>query len=114
MKFIDLPNPNRLAKEPDKINVIVSSGDFKEQGFKIKRIELRLYLEKHDKNLGPYSLITSLVETDQGSIEMIYDEGYRGSDSLERSAAFLINSLGISGLILRSVIALKELLEKRR
>lgn len=112
MKIVDLPNPNRINKEPDKKFVLVSSGDFQEQGFRIKRIELRLYEEKYDKEFGPYSLITTLVETDHGSIEMIYDEGYRGADYLDKSAFFLINSLGIAGLVLRAVIALKEKLKK--
>ena len=39
---------------------------------------------------------------------MIYDEGFRGDDSLSRAKEFLISNLGISGLILRSVIALRE------
>jgi len=39
---------------------------------------------------------------------MIYDEGFRGVDSLSRASSFLISNLGISGLILRSVIVLRE------
>jgi hypothetical protein len=39
---------------------------------------------------------------------MIYDEGFRGEDSLLRASKFLISNLGISGLILRSVISLRE------
>jgi len=53
-----------------------------------------------------YSLITSLVETDKGSVEMIYDEGFRGNNALEKSCKFLTENLGISGLILRSLIFL--------
>ena len=53
-----------------------------------------------------YSLITSLIETDKGSVEMIYDEGYRGNDALETSNKFLTENLGVSGLILRSLIFL--------
>ena len=30
------------------------------------------------RKLGVFSLITSFVETDVGSVEMIYDEGFRG------------------------------------
>ena len=77
-----------------------------EKGYKIKNIELRLYIEKNDKKLGQYSLITSLVETDKGSVEMVYDEGYRGNDALETSSKFLSENLGVSGLILRSLIFL--------
>jgi len=47
-----------------------------------------------------------LVETDKGSVEMIYDEGFRGNQALETSSKFLIENLGISSLILRSLIFL--------
>jgi hypothetical protein len=39
---------------------------------------------------------------------MIYDEGFRGNDALETSSKFLTESLGISSLILRSLIFLDE------
>ena len=97
-----------MQKPPDQITEILSDGKFIEQGFSVNRIELRLYTEKHDDKLGPYSLITSFVQTDQGSIEMIYDEGFRGENSLERAKKFLIENLGISGLVLRSIITLKN------
>jgi hypothetical protein len=37
---------------------------------------------------------------------MVYDEGFRGNNTLERSSKFLTDNLGISGLILRSLIFL--------
>ena len=106
MKFVDIPNPKRIDRIPDKISQILSDGTTIEKGYKIKNIQLRLYTEKNDKKLGPYSLITSLVETDKGSVEMVYDEGFRGNNALERSTKFLIDNLGVSGLILRSLIFL--------
>ena len=106
MKYIDIADSNRVDRSPDKIIQILSDGTTVEKGYKIKNIELRLYTEKNDKKLGPYSLITSFVETDRGSVEMIYDEGFRGNNSLETSSKFLIENLGISGLILRSLIFL--------
>ena len=106
MKYIDIPDSNRVNRSPDKIIQVLSDGTSVEMGYKIKNIELRLYTEKNDKKLGPYSLITSFVETDKGSVEMIYDEGFRGNNSLETSSKFLIENLGISGLILRSLIFL--------
>ncbi|MBM3905099.1 MAG: hypothetical protein FJ354_00230 [Thaumarchaeota archaeon] len=108
MKIIDMTNPNRVNRDPDDVVVLVDSGNFKEQGFMIKKISLRLFVEKNDTNLGDYSLITSLVETDQGDVEMIYDEGYRGENTLNRAANFLMNNLGLSSIILRSVIALQS------
>ena len=123
------PKPQEIAKEAgvgvDKVELALSVadtvsleqpvgedgaqlGDFIQDEFKISQIELRHYREKVDEKLGTYSLITSFVQTDKGTIEMIYDEGFRGTDSLSRSASFLINNLGISALILRSVISLRE------
>jgi len=106
MRYIDLPNPKRVDRNPDKIIELLSNGSITEKDYLIKNIQLRLYIEKYDKKLGKYSLITSFIETDKGSVEMIYDEGYRGSDALETSSKFLTENLGISSLILRSLIFL--------
>jgi len=106
MRYIDIPNPKRVDRNPDKIIELLSNGSITENGYVIKNIQLRLYIEKYDKKLGQYSLITSLIETDKGSVEMIYDEGYRGNDALETSSKFLTENLGISSLILRSLIFL--------
>jgi hypothetical protein len=114
MNIIDLHNPQRINRKPDGVEVLFSSGNFVEQGFSVHKVELRLYLEKIDAKLGPYSLITSFVETDKGSVEMIYDEGFRGEDSLNRTVQFLISNLGISGLILRSIITLRDRIEKQK
>ena len=113
MKIIDLLNPERINRLPDKSTILFSEKNYSEHGFKIKKVELRLFIEKIDEKLGPYSLITSFVDTDKGSIEMIYEEGYHGMNSLERSKDFLISSLGISGLILRSLIALESALKNK-
>ena len=106
MKYVDISNPKRIDRIPDKISQILSDGTTTEKGYKIKNIQLRLYTEKNDNKQGLYSLITSLVETDMGSVEMVYDEGFRGNNALERSSIFLTDNLGISGLILRSLIFL--------
>ena len=106
MMYIDIADSNRVNRSPDKIIQVLSDGTAVEKGYKIKNIQLRLYTEKNDKKLGLYSLITSLVETDKGSVEMIYDEGFHGNNALEKSCKFLTESLGISGLILRSLIFL--------
>ena len=106
MKYNDIADSERVNRSPDKITQVISDGTTVEKGYKIKNIQLRLYTEKNDEKLGPYSLITSLVETDKGSVEMIYDEGFRGDDALETSSKFLTENLGISSLILRSLIFL--------
>ena len=108
MDIIDMHNPDRIKRCPDSVNILLSTGTFIQDEFSISKVELRLYNEQTDEKLGVYSLITSFVETDKGSVEMIYDEGFRGTDSLSRSSLFLINNLGISALVLRSVISLRE------
>ncbi len=112
MKIIDVIDPNRLQNGPNKTIVLMSSGNFMERGYQIKKIDLNLYLQTKDQKLGPYSLLTVYVETDKGSIEMTYDEGYRGQNALEEAAAFLTSHLGMSGLILRSIIQLEGALQQ--
>ena len=112
MKFVDVPDSKRIEKEPDNRNVIFSDGKITQDDVEIKQIELLQYKIKTDENLGEYSVITALVDTDQGQIEILYDEGYRGDDALNESANMLIQNLGLSGLILRSLISLKNKLGK--
>ena len=107
MDIVDLHDPQRVNKTPDDIKVLFSSGNFIQDEFKISHVELRYYSERTDEKLGNYSLITSFVKTDKGTVEMIYDEGFRGVNSLNRTADFLTSNLGISGLILRSIISLR-------
>lgn len=107
-KVIDVVDPHRMGKVPDKTIILMSNGKFLEQDHIVKSVILNLYLQKKDEKLGPYSLITALVETDKGLIEMTYDEGYRGENAIEEAAAFLTSHLGISGLILRSIIQLDQ------
>lgn len=111
MKVIDVINPTRINRDPDKTIVLVSSGSFMEQGYMVKRVNLNLYVQRRDAKLGFYSLLTAFIETDKGSIEMRYDEGYRGENALEEAASFLTSHLGISGLILRSIIQLEHSLK---
>ena len=108
MDIVDLHDPAGVDRSPDAVDVLLSSGNFLQDEFTITKVELRLYTERTDEILGDFSLITSFVETDLGSVEMIYDEGFRGENPLLRATEFLKSNLGISGLILRSVITLRE------
>jgi len=108
MNIVDLYDPLRVDKIPDDVEILLSSGNFTQDNFIISKVELRLYTERTDEKLGDFSLITSFVETDQGSVEMIYDEGFRGENPLLRASEFLTSNLGISGLVLRSIITLRE------
>ena len=112
MKFIAIPDSQRIEREPDNRNMIFADGKIMQDGVEIKQIELLEYKIKKDETLGEYSIITALVDTDQGQIEILYDEGYRGNDALTESTNLLIQNLGLSGLILRSLISLKNKLGK--
>ena len=111
MKIIDVSNSLRVNRLPDNSVTLLSQGNYSEHGFVIKKVEIRLYLEKTDEKLGPFSLITSFVETDKGTIEMTYEEGHIGLNPLEKAKDFLVLNLGISGIILRSIISLKSSLK---
>jgi len=112
MRFVDVPDSQRINRKPDNNIVILADGKIMQESVEIKKIELLEYKIKNDENLGQYSIITALVDTNQGMIEILYDEGYRGDDALNESANMLIQNLGLSGLILRSLISLKNQLEK--
>ena len=112
MKFVDVPDSKRIEREPDSRNVIFSDGKITQDDIEIQKIELLQYKIKNDEELGVYSIITALVDTDHGIIEILYDEGYRGDNALNESVNMLIQNLGLSGLILRSIISLKNQLEK--
>jgi hypothetical protein len=108
MNIVDLHDPKRVDRTPDAVEILLSSGNFIQDDFIIFKVELRLYTERTDEKLGAYSLITSFVETNQGSVEMIYDEGFLGESSLQRATQFITSNLGLSGLILRSIITIRE------
>jgi len=111
-KVVEVTDPERINRVPDKTITLMSGGNFLEQGHIVKSVSLNLYIQRKDEKLGPFSLITVLVETDKGLVEMTYDEGYRGINAIEEAATFLTSHLGISGLILRSVMQLDQSLNK--
>ena len=112
MKIIDVARPERVNRLPDK-SVKLFSGNYSDQGFTIKLVELRQYEEKSDQKSDSYSLITSFVETDKGSVEITYSEGAVGKNSLDEARELLVSHLGLSGLILRSIITLEASLNKQ-
>lgn len=111
-KVIEVADSERIGRVPDKTIVLMSGGKFLERGHIVQNVALNLYIQGKDAQLGPYSLITALVETDKGMIEMTYDEGYRGENAIEEATAFLTSHLGISALILRSIIQLDQSMNK--
>ena len=112
MKFIDIPDSKRIECDPDNRTVIFTNGKIQQDNVEISQIELLQYKIKTDEKLGQYSIITALVNTNHGQIDILYDEGYRGNNALNESTNMLIQNLGLSGLILRSLISLKNKLGK--
>ncbi len=108
MKFVDIPDSSRITGDPDNRTTIISDGKIQQDGVEINKIELLEYKIKFEEKLGNYSIITALIQTDLGEIEILYDEGYRGTNALQDSANMLTQNLGLSGLILRSLISLKN------
>ena len=106
MQIIDVPDPQRVSGEPDDRKILLRLGNFIQDEFLVRHVELRLYKAK---TRNEDSLITSFVDTDKGSIEMLY-QTLHNDQSLEHVAEFLISQLGISALIVRSVIAIRPML----
>lgn len=112
VKVVEVADSERIGRAPDKTVVLLTGGKFLERGHVVQNVTLNLYIQRKDAKLGPYSLITALVETDKGIIEMTYDEGYRGENAIEEATAFLTSHIGISALILRSIIQLDQSMNK--
>ena len=101
-------DPGRTSKPPNRSKVLLEKGSQKNQGFVIQKIEMRQYVERRDEKLGDYSLLTVVVETDRGAVEMKYDEGFRGSDALDSAVAMLTQYVGLASLINRALIELQR------
>ena len=107
MKTSDV-EPGRIARPPDRTKTLLAGGAQKNQGFVINKIQMRQYIERKDEHIGDYSLLTVVVETDRGSVEMKYDEGFRGPDALESALAMLTQYVGLASLINRALIELQR------
>ena len=98
----------RISRPPEKAKVLLAGGAQKNQGFVINKVEMRQYVERKDDQLGDYSLLTVVVETDRGTAEMKYDEGFRGQDALESAVTMLTQYFGLASLINRALIELQR------
>jgi hypothetical protein len=105
MKTSDV-EPGRIARPPDRTKTLLAGGAQKNQGFVINKIQMWQYIERKDEHTGDYSLLIVVVETDRGSVEMKYDEGFRGPDALESAVAMLTQYVGLAPLINRALIEL--------
>ena len=71
LKYIDIPNPKRLEREPDKIISILTNGNTIENGYEIRNIFLRLYIEKIDKEFKLYLDINQISLFDASTEERL-------------------------------------------
>lgn len=108
MRFITDVDPTRICRQADNSRILLSKGSQQNQGFKICTVEIRQYIERKDQRLGDYSLITVVVETDKGAVEMKYDEGFRGPDALDSVVVMLTKYVGLASLINRALIELQH------
>lgn len=99
--------PGRITGPPAKSVQLLHSA-MKMEGVLITKMEMRQYVEHTDEHLGDYSLLTVVVETDRGAVEMKYDEGFRGPDALESAAKLLLQYAGLAALINRALIELSQ------
>ena len=106
-RIIDVPSPERIDRIPDTDYLILDS-TITQDGVDIYKISLNHYLISTDEKLGPYSVITAVLDSSIGQIEILYDEGYRGSDALNETVTLLVQNLGLGGLITRSIVSLRE------
>lgn len=106
MHFLDVIDRSRIDKIPDKTMRLLSSAKYRELGHTVLHVELRLYYEKTKD--GPYSIITIFVDTNQGTIEQILNEGYLGPHAIEEEMAYITSHLVISELILNSIKKLDD------
>jgi hypothetical protein len=108
MRKVTDVDPIRIKQSPDKSIVLLTNGNVKDQGSIVEHIEIRQYIEKSDPVLGNYSLLTVIVKTNHGIIEMKYDEGFRGNDAFESAVAMLTHHVGFGSLINRALIELQS------
>src|ERR671930_1314330 len=107
-KISDIDSSRIIMRNPDKSFLLLTNGRRESQGFIIEHIELRQYIENVDPFLGSYSLLTVLIKTDKGEVEMKYDEGFRNNDAIELAATSLTQYVGIASLINRALIELQR------
>lgn len=115
--------PGRIAgRRPDGVFHVMRAGrgaGVRARGLTVTAVRLCEYVERpagaagEPGGRGPYSLITAVVETDAGTAELEYDEGYRGADALGEAGRFLVGHLGASALVERAAIAIASRGDRR-
>lgn len=115
IRVSDVPAGRIGGRRPDAVFEVAGAGGrhgrmpaAHVRGRAVMSVRLCEYVENDGGERGPYSLITAVVETDAGTAEMLYDEGYRGRSALADAGRFLVMHLGASALVERSVAAIES------
>ena len=60
MKIIDIAEPNRINRKPDQTITLIHDGTSIQDGFQIKTVEMRSYIQNTNEKLGHYTIISEL------------------------------------------------------
>ncbi len=103
--IMDVETKNLLQQPPNNSKIILRNVMYDNKHF-IKKLELLIYITNNHKLMGDYSILVSIIETNNGTVIMKYDEGYRGKDAFDNAIEMLTQYSGLSSLINRSLIEL--------
>jgi hypothetical protein len=105
---MDVEINNLLQRSPKNYKIILRNVMYDNKHF-IKKLELLIYITNNHKTLGDYSILVSIIETNNGTVIMKYDEGYRGKDVFDNSIKMLTQYSGLSSFINRALIELDNI-----
>ena len=104
---IDSEISQLLTQTPTKSTIILSNVKYDNQYF-IKKLELILYVTNKNSTIEEYSILLIRLETNNTTIIMKYDEGYRGRNVFDDTIELLTKYNGLSSLINRALIEINE------
>ncbi|MGE0242491.1 MAG: hypothetical protein AB7P56_01040 [Nitrososphaeraceae archaeon] len=100
---------SNLLKQTPKESLIILSNVLYDNLYFIKKVELLLYVTNKGSMIEEYSILLIRLETNDGTVIMKYDEGYRGSNVFDDTLELLTKYNGLSSLINRALIELNKI-----
>ncbi|MGE3858571.1 MAG: hypothetical protein AB7F53_01140 [Nitrososphaeraceae archaeon] len=100
---------SNLLKQTPKESMIILSNVLYDNLYFIKKVELLLYVTNKGSMIEEYSILLIRLETNDGTVIMKYDEGYRGSNVFDDTLELLTKYNGLSSLINRALIELNKI-----
>ena len=104
---VDSEISNLLTQTPKKSAIILSNIKYDNQYF-IRKLELLLYVKNKNSMTEEYSILLIRLETNNATLIMKYDKGYRDSNVFDDTIELLTKYNGLSSLINRALIELDE------